>query len=320
MNKIDLQVGSEEWLDKHDIHRFSHKAMATIFEIFIAHIDHRYASEAADEAFRELDRLEQELSRFIENSDISRINSLKKNQSAVVGPDAFDCLQACQNLYGDTEGAFDISSGPLIKLWRDRDKLSKKDFDLQIDAALNFMGREKLEINPVSHEVTLLVDNIQLDLGGYGKGYALDRMVEILEEWDTSIALLHGGRSSALALDSPMGQIGWPLSISNPENPEEVIKKIQLKNFSINGSGMQKGSHIINPFTGYPVENRIAAWSHTRSAALGDALSTAFMIMPEDAIKNYIKNHQEISALILLSEENGSTREKISFGGFTHLS
>jgi thiamine biosynthesis lipoprotein len=316
MSEVVLHTGSEEWLEKYKIHRFSHEAMATVFELFLAHEDHHYASQAADEAFSELDSLEQELSRFIENSDISRINSLSKNQSVIVGPDVFECLQACQKIYGDTEGAFDISSGPLIELWRDRDKHSESEFESKVNTALKLMGREKLELNPVSHEITLLVDNIQLDLGGYGKGYALDRMGDILEEWDMSIALLHGGRSSALALDSPMEQTGWPLSISNPENPEEVIKKFYLKRFSISGSGLQKGSHIINPYNGYPVQDRIAAWSHTKSAALGDALSTAFMIMPEEAIKNYISDNQEVSALILPSEERGSTGKIRLFGMF----
>ncbi len=265
-----------------------------------------------------MDHLEQELSRYIENSDISRINSLSKNQSVIVGPDVFNCLQACQTLYRDTEGAFDISSGPLIKLWRNRQEYSDSQFESQLNNLLKYMGREKLEINPVSHEVTLLIDDVQLDLGGYGKGYALDRMAEILMEWDISVALLHGGRSSTLALDSPGKLAGWPLTISDPEKPQEVIQSINLRFASISGSGLQKGSHIINPYTGFPVEDRVAAWTYTPSAALGDALSTAFMIMPEDVIYKYISDNREISALIL-RDDRSRNKQTITFGEFEKL-
>ncbi|MFQ5628234.1 MAG: FAD:protein FMN transferase, partial [bacterium] len=92
-----------------DCHHFSHHAMATVFEIYIAAEDAKYAGQAALAAFNELDLLEQELSRFIESSDISRINSLLPGQSTRVGPNAFECLQICQELYTKTGGGFDIT-------------------------------------------------------------------------------------------------------------------------------------------------------------------------------------------------------------------
>ncbi len=316
MNKIELQTGSEEWLDKHGIHRFSHEAMATIFELFIGHQDQSYASQAAQAAFSELDRIEQELSRFIENSDISRINNLSKNQSTIVGSEVFECLQACQMIFQDTEGAFDISSGPLVKLWREKNKFNDSELKSRLNNALKYMGLEKLEINPVNHEVTLIVDNIHLDLGGYGKGYALDKMAEILHEWSIYVALLHGGRSSALALAAPQEQEGWPISISDPGNPQIEIKKHYLKFASVSGSGMQKDSHIINPYTGYPIKDRVAAWALTNSAAFSDALSTAFMIMPVTAIEDYISVHPEASGLLLFSGKNKNSEKNLQFGRF----
>ena len=95
----DIQLSGDDWLKAHNIHRFSHAAMATTFEIFIANGDKNYAAQAAQAAFARLDGLEEELSRFIDNSDISRINHLNKDQSIIIGPDAFDCLDACLKLY-----------------------------------------------------------------------------------------------------------------------------------------------------------------------------------------------------------------------------
>ena len=94
-------------------HRFAHQAMATIFEIIIEHKDSRYARQAAFAAFDELDQLEAELSRFIENSDISRINNLPAKKSLRLGLPAFECLHLCSHIYTETNGAFDITIGSL---------------------------------------------------------------------------------------------------------------------------------------------------------------------------------------------------------------
>jgi thiamine biosynthesis lipoprotein len=310
----NIHLSNADWLEENNILRFSHKAMATIFEIFIAHQDPAYASQAADDAFKELDRLEEELSRFIENSDISRINNLAKNQSLIVGPDVFDCILACQELYNNTHGAFDISSGPLIQLWRDKNNYDEAEFKRQIENMVNDIGREKLEINTQTHEIKLLVDNIDLDLGGYGKGYALDRMAELLKEWSISIALLHGGKSSTLAMAPPEGEIGWPLSITHPNDHKRILKEFHLRSASFSGSGIQKGAHIINPSTGLPVTDRIAAWAYTESAALSDALSTAFMIMSENAIKEFCSNNPDIIAIVLFSDIHGEITKEIKIG------
>ena len=95
--------------------RFSHNAMATIFEVLICHDEEKYAKQAAEQAFFELDRIEQDFSRFIENSDISRINKLSINESTRVGADTFACLLQCADLYVKTKGAFDITIGSLMK-------------------------------------------------------------------------------------------------------------------------------------------------------------------------------------------------------------
>ncbi|GAG26710.1 unnamed protein product, partial [marine sediment metagenome] len=115
-------------------HRFSHEAMATTFEIFILHPDTHYAEQAAWAAFDELDRLEEQLSRFIENSDISRINILATNQPLQIGLAAFECLQLSARIYTETNGAFDITVGTLMDCWLGDDKTihtpSKANFDI----------------------------------------------------------------------------------------------------------------------------------------------------------------------------------------------
>jgi thiamine biosynthesis lipoprotein len=315
MSESDLQLSGEEWLIAHNIHRFSHEAMATVFEIFIAGKDKIYAAQAAQAAYAELDRLEEELSRFIENSDISRINNLTKNQSVIISPDTFACLQKCKFLYEDTGGIFDISAGLLINLWRNRDQYQKEQFKEKLKLARKNVGFNNLEIIEKYHEVRLLGDNIELDLGGFGKGYAIDKMGDILSEWSIDKALLHGGLSTVLALNAPNNEEGWPVSISHPQSGK-ILEKQLLKFKALSGSGLKKGSHIIDLNTGLPTKGKIASWASADSAAISDALSTSFLIMPVEKIERYISKHAGVSALIILpkSDKNVQDYQILRFG------
>ena len=103
--------------------RFRHEAMATLFEVTIAQpdIDKNYAGSAADAVFAEIDRLEGELSRYQATSDIWRISQLRAGESATVGLAAWDCLSLSKAVHAETGGAFDITIGPLMNLWRNED-------------------------------------------------------------------------------------------------------------------------------------------------------------------------------------------------------
>jgi thiamine biosynthesis lipoprotein len=248
------------------VHRFAHTAMATVFEVHCAHDDRGYARQAAHAAFDLVDRLEQELSRFIANSDVSRINGLSAGQSTRVSPATLECLGIARHVYDLTGGAFDVSIGS---------------------------GLDRLELAPGDFAVHARADGVRLDLGGLGKGYAVDRMAELLEEWEIRQALVHGGFSSVLALEPPPGGDGWPLTLRVPEPGEQrVLARISARQKALSASGTQKGDHILDPRTGRPVQNR-AVWvavggrEEGRSgspAALAEALSTAFMVLPPEEI------------------------------------
>jgi thiamine biosynthesis lipoprotein len=259
-----------------EAYHFAHSAMATTFEIYCTHADARYAGQAARAAFDLIDRLELELSRFIENSDISRINSLSPGQSTQVSPWTMECLQTARRIYMETGGAFDVSIGS---------------------------GFDTLEFAPDEMTVRATATGVSLDLGGIGKGYAVDCVAELLEEWDVTRALLHGGFSSVLALEPPAERNGWPLTFSVPgPGNKEVLARISARQQAFSASGVEKGQHIVDARSGQPVQGRLAAWvSLPRvdarpsemlvdadralpAAALADALSTAFMILSTEEV------------------------------------
>jgi thiamine biosynthesis lipoprotein len=248
------------------VHRFAHAAMATVFEVRCAHADQSYARQAAHAAFELIDQVEQEQSRFIANSDVSRINHLSAGQGTRVSPRTMECLQIARRMYDLTAGAFDISIGS---------------------------GLEALEILPDEFVVNARADGVRLDLGGIGKGFAVDRVAELLEEWEIPCALVHGGFSSVLALEPPPDADGWPLTLSAPEPAEPlVLARISARQKALSASGTKKGDHILDPRTGQPVRNR-AVWvavggreerNPGSPAALAEALSTAFMVLPRGEV------------------------------------
>jgi len=283
--------------------RFCHEAMATTFEVIIVHEDTRYARQAATAAFDEVDRLEGELSRFIENSDITRINNLPANQPLRLGLDAFECLQLSCRIYAETNGAFDITIGSLLSRWRNEDGTPRTPSQEELNLARQHTGTHLLQLDESEHTVQLSASPIQVDLGGIGKGYAVDRVAELLHEWSIDVALISGGYSSVLALNAPAGTKGWPLTVSNPDNRKQILARPCLQGRALSGSGLQKGQHIIDPRTAQPVKGKLAAWASASNAATADALSTAFMVMNPDEIRQYCSRHPDILAMIMLEGE-----------------
>jgi len=296
--------------------RFCHEAMATTFEVVVVYEDAGYARQAAAAAFDEVDRLEGELSRFIENSDISRINNLPANQPLRLGLDAFECLQLSCRIYAETNGAFDITIGSLLGLWRNEDGTPRTPSQEELNPARQHTGTGLLQLDEDEHTVQLLASQVQVDLGGIGKGYAVDRVAELLREWSIDIALISGGYSSVLALDAPAGTKGWPLTISNPDNRKQILARPCLQGRALSGSGLQKGQHIIDPRTAQPVKCKVAAWASAPDAATADALSTAFMVMNPDEVKKYCSNHPDTLAMIVLEDGDEETQKEriVHFG------
>ena len=263
------------------IHRFSHEAMDTVFEIVVVNDDGQYAGQAMDAAFRELDILEAELSRFVENSDISRINGLSANEPLVIGIATFECLQIAAEMYDETNGVFDVSIGS---------------------------GMEKVKLDEEMYSVELLKDGVRIDLGGIGKGFAVDKMAGSLVEWKIDNFLIHGGASSILAKGTHKGGGGWPLTLSNPENYDQTIAHLSLTGRAVSGSGIQQqAAHIIDPRMDRPVTGRLAAWSCAADATAADALSTAFMVMSAEEIETFCKGHCDVQAIIVEKDSNSKT-------------
>jgi thiamine biosynthesis lipoprotein len=282
------------------VQRFTHEAMATVFEVHAVHPDTRYAAQAAQAAFDLADRLEGELSRFRPNSDIGRVNELPAGGHTCVSPSTMECLVIARHAFDLTGGAFDVSLGT---------------------------GLPSLDFDPDAFVVRAARSGVRLDLGGIGKGYAVDLMAELLEEWALEQALVHGGFSSIVALEAPGGREGWPLTLSDPAAPNRVLARLSLSQAALGASGVRKGDHIVDPRTGQPARGRRAAWvalprpvearagarpdhgPRIAPAAVADALTTAFMLLEPGEIEALCDRSPGLEAWVLDDPPEGGQGE-----------
>ena len=263
---------------------FSHEAMATMFQGFIAGRPPVYARQAAAAAFLELDRLENELSRYLESSDIARANRLAAGASLILGDDALQCLLGAAQISALTNRAFDPAY-----------------------ASPRAPGSDEplFALDPATHTLTSLTDRLHLDLGAVGKGYALDRMAAILAEWDITSACLQSGGSTALALAAPPDAAGWPIGVAGDT--------WLFTGRAVSGSGIAvQGAHLIDPRTGSPASRTRRIWSFAAQAADADALSTAFFVMTDEAVVDFCRKNSGYGAVFTLAD--GSTHRTGAIG------
>jgi thiamine biosynthesis lipoprotein len=259
-----------------EIHVFNHHAMATQFQVRIAGEEKTYSAQAAQAAFAQADDLESHLSRFRANSDISQIAQLAPGETLRLSESVFACLEIAKQMELATRGAFSVTAAalnnqPAMPQW----SLLKERFSLRCDTG-------KPEFDP----------------GAIGKGFALDRMAEILREWDCHSFLLVAGGSSILAGDAPVETAGWSCGLGD----DNSAQRYWLKNCSLSGSGLAvKGRHILDPRTGRPAARTNRAWALAETAAESDALSTACMVLSEPEMNEILGEHR--SWLVFLDDE-----------------
>ena len=286
-------------------YRFSHLAMTTQFEVLFGVPAEskgvkEYACQVAQAVFTEIDRTEKCLSRFIESSDISRLNKFGAERPVKVSVETFDCLRAARRAYKDTDGAFDVTA----------------------QRGVRAIGTNAIELDRTAMTVRLR-SKCSVDLGGIGKGFALDAAARIIADWaDDEMgigpAFLHGGASSVLAVGTPPGEKGWIVSVGTGAVRDGGAWEIAVRDRAISSSGVEvRSGHIIEPATGKAAVTRCRVWASVGSntempGAMADALSTAFMITPTAVIDRYCKEHPGAWAIVL--EDGPEGPNLIRFG------
>ena len=244
------------------------EAMGSSFSLVLFGPDRAGLESAAASAFAEAHRLDRLLSNYLAESEWSAMNREAASRPVRVTPELFALLSDCLEYSRMSDGAFDITVGPLMKVWGFYKGEGSLPQPKDIKEALNRVGYRHVQLDPGPRTVRFARPGMDLDPGGIGKGYAVDRMVEVLKQAGVRTALVSASGSSIYGLGAPPdAPEGWPITISTPRDPSAVAAHVVLRNLSLSTSGSYekffwaKGrtySHIVDPRTGYPAQGTSA--------------------------------------------------------------
>lgn len=236
--------------------------MGSTFSIAAWGSDRGTLAAAVESALEEARRLDRMLSNYRPESEWSVVNRNASNRDVTVSQELFDLLAACVRYSEQSEGAFDITVGPLMRVWGFYKGSGRMPHRSEVRAALARIGYKNLDLQPTTRTVRFRKNGLEIDPGGIGKGYAVDRMAEILRANGVSGALINAGGSSMYGLNTPADDPrGWKVVIRDPRHADKHVAELYLKNQSMSTSGNYEKffkvgkriySHIMDPRTGFP--------------------------------------------------------------------
>lgn len=284
--------------------------MGTIFEITARHSNIAQSREAMQFAFEEIVRIDNLLSSYIEGSEISKINRNAGLERVIVSSETFEILRRAMKYSHNSNGAFDVSVGPLIRLWGfNHDEEVQFPEKSKIDSLLYFVDFRNIILNEKENSVFLQKKGMELDLGGIAKGYAVDQAAQILKRYGINHFIINGGGDIFVAGVKQENK-KWVIGVQHPRNLNNMIATMQLSNFAVATSGdyqrfkiinEQRYHHILNPKTGYPANNYQSVTVLAPTAEEADFFATSIFLVGHEQFLANIK--RDISYLVIL--QNG---------------
>jgi FAD:protein FMN transferase len=266
----------------------SAEAMGSTYSIAVYGNDREQMAAAVEAAFDEARQLDSMLSNYKPDSEWSLVNREAAQHPVHVSAELFHLLAACQQYSRLSDGAFDISVGPLMKVWGFYKGTGHLPHQAEIAAAMQYVGYRHVHLDAAAQTVSFDRRGVELDPGGIGKGYAVDRMIEVLKHKGITTALVSASGSSIYGLGAPPDQPrGWPVQIRDPHNQRKSVAEVFLKNESMSTSGNYEKffraeghvySHIMDPRTGYPAPGMLSVSVITPRTIDSEAWAKPFFI------------------------------------------
>jgi FAD:protein FMN transferase len=296
--------------------------MGTTFRIVLYADDVARAQDALRTAFDRVAELDHKLSDYLPDSELNRVCGSAVGHDVPISDDFYVVLLAAQSLAERTDGAFDVTLGPVIRLWRTARQTSKLPGVNAITSALQRTGYRKLHLtsNSGQHTIRLDMEGMQLDLGAIAKGYAADEALRVLREYDFRQALVAASGDIALG-DAPPGEEGWETGIDSIDaQGESFTEVLHLHNAAVSTSGDTEQSvriagvrysHIVNPATGNGLTKRIGVTVIAEKGIDSDSLSTAASVVVEQRGSEQALEliEQNKASGIIVAEVDGSWKK-----------
>ncbi|MCA9039141.1 MAG: FAD:protein FMN transferase [Planctomycetaceae bacterium] len=293
--------------------RMATRAMACEFGLVLNPGDRDIVIPATD-ALERVHPLEAQMTVYREESELSQLNKLAAVAPFVVTENLYQLLKRGDDLSLRTAGAFDLTAAPYISLWKKARQENRLPTKEEIAQTGKLVGREHVHYIDETTSIQLAMPGVELNLGGIGKGYALDVIAAELVEQGIGTFLLHGGQSTMLARGGHNGYPGWPIGLRNPLFTQQQLATILIQDCALSTSGSnvqfhrfegKRYGHIIDPRTGWPVDELLSVTVLAPTAEEADALSTAFFVMGVEKTGEFCDNHPEVSAILILPPQPG---------------
>jgi thiamine biosynthesis lipoprotein len=276
--------------------------MGTMFDIAVYHPARAQAERAIEAALAEIVRLDHVLSHYNADSDLSRLVRSSRGRPSTVDPALYDVLGRSLEISRRSGGSFDVTIGPLVRIWQAAQDDGRVPSAETIAKARRCVGYEKVQLAGPDR-VRLDSDCLSIDFGGIGKGYAVERAMRLLEGAGIAHAVINAGQSSIAAIGHPPDRAGW-LVTAGPAG--FGLGEIELRDSSLStsrqarlppGRGDQAYGVIIDPARGRPVESSIIVVVRAANATEADALSTTLVLLSIDEGKRLLEGFPSTSAL-----------------------
>ncbi len=277
--------------------------------------DRKTAEKMLEKVRNAFDRIDRQMSNWKEDSLLNQVNrEAAQGPYPVESPDLYRCIRLAYEYAKNTDGAFDPTVGPLVEAYGFRPVSPRVPGDRERSRILEHVGWEKLELYPESDAVRFTDEQVELDLGGIAKGYALDVAARSFALPGVNSGILDLG-GTVYAFETPSKETEWRVAIRDPGLPDGSIGTVPLRNRALSTSGVYENSftvdgvtygHILDPKTGRPADTDVIASSViSDSAAEADALSTAFYVAGSRKTGEMLRRAVRIEALLLVQREEG---------------
>lgn len=292
----------------------SRVSMACLYAIeAYARGDEQAIQKSLEAALDEVDRIDRLMSHYKPDSPVSRINREAGQHTVRVDPELFAFIKRSLRYGNESDGAFDITVGPLMKAWGFLRGEGHLPSDTELATARQRVGAHHVTLNDNDWTIRFDVEGVQLDLGGIAKGYAVDRAVEILRSQQIDAALVSAGGSTIYGLGAPPEQDGWSVDIQDPVDARKVARRVTLKDRSLSVAGSSEKSfvaggvrysHIMDPRTGRPVQGLLSVAVLTDNGTDGDALDDALFVLGPTKSAEYLNRYPSVEAFFFVPDNS----------------
>ena len=261
--------------------------MGTTYFVVAYGRDQTFLSEVVTEVFAEIDQLDQQMSNYKAESELSAINRDAAQHDVAVSPQLFSLLQYSIRASQESGGDFDITVGPLMKLWGFFRGQGRLPTAAEIAQVQKKIGYQHVHIDAARRTIRFDAMGMEFDLGGIAKGYAVDQAAEIMRSAGVTAALISSGTSSIYALGSPPGEHGWKITVRDPFHADKAADVFRLQNFALSTSGNYEKffkingkiyCHIMDPHTGWPVQDMLSTVAAVPTGIETEALTKIFFV------------------------------------------